>query len=497
MASEAASEAATVFRHGWVYLVANIVNRSAGLLLLPLYTRVLSPTEFGVYALIVVVSDLLAVMLMIGLNNAFTVVYFDQAEEPARRRVVSTCLLALNGAMLGLLALCWPAGLGVSWALFGDTGQARVVAIALGSVALTTVFELALAYYRVRKRSLLCLGISVAKAVALIGLNALFLLTLEWHVEGIFLGNAVAFAALGFALSAAILAENGLGFSGGVLRRVVVLGLPYMPQSLLDIANNVVARWLINVMLTTAAVGLFSFGLRLAQILFMFLTASFMQIWSVRRLEARHETEDRAQTDLVFHLFLTLLTAAALGMALTAPEILWLIASPDYTPVLPCMPLLVLAFVLHGARMQPEIALMKAKRMGVLPWISAASLAVGTALAVVMIAAWGLLGAALANLGRELFQIAVTEIVRRRLCPGELALEPLRLAGILAPAAAVYVVGWHLFADGIDPTFTAAKVGLTGLFVAAAVFGPGLGQTGRATLFRLLGGTTRRAQSAS
>lgn len=492
-----ASEAATVFRHGWIYLVANIVNRAAGLLLLPLYTKVLTPTEFGVYGLIVVLCDLLAVMLMIGLNNAFTVVYFEHAEEPARRRVVSTCILALAGAMLALLALCWPAGLGLSWALFGDASETRVIAIALGSIALTTVFELALAYYRVKKRSALCLGISVAKAVALIGLNALFLLTLEWHVEGIFLANAVAFAILGLTLGAVILAENGVGFSGSILKRVVALGLPYMPQSLLDIANNVVARWLLNVMLTTAAVGLFTFGLRLAQILFMFLTASFLQIWSVRRLEAQHEDEDREQSDLVFHLFLTLLTAAALGMALTTPEILWLIASPDYLPVLPCMPLLVLSFVLHGARMQPEVALMKAKRMAVLPWISAASLAVGTALAVGMVAAWGLFGAVLANLGRELFQIVVTEVVRRRLCPGEMPLVATRLAAIVAPAALVYLAGWQLFADAVDPVVTAAKVGLTALFVAMVVFGPGLGQTGRATLFRLLAGAMRRTQSAS
>ncbi|HYH18723.1 MAG TPA: oligosaccharide flippase family protein [Azospirillum sp.] len=492
-----ASEAATVFRHGWIYLVANIVNRAAGLLLLPLYTKVLTPTEFGIYGLIVVFCDLLAVMLMIGLNNAFTVVYFEYAEEPARRRVVSTCVLALSGAMLVLLALCWPIGVGLSWALFGEAGEARVIAIALGSIALTTVFELALAYYRVKKRSVLCLGISVAKAVALISLNALFLLTLEWHVEGIFLANAVAFAILGLTLGAVILAENGLGFSGAVLRRVVTLGLPYMPQSLLDITNNVVARWLLNVMLTTAAVGLFTFGLRLAQILFMFLTASFLQIWSVRRLEAQHEGEDRGQADLVFHLFLTLLTAAALGMALTTPEILWLIASPDYAPVLPCMPLLVLSFVLHGARMQPEVALMKAKRMAVLPWISAASLAVGTAMAVVMVTAWGLVGAALANLGRELFQIAVTEIVRRRLCPDEIPLDPMRLAAIVVPAAAVYVVGWHLFADAVDPAFTAAKVVLAAGFVAMAVFGPGLGREGRAALLKLMGGLARRAQSAA
>ena len=491
-----ASEAATILKHGWIYTVANIVNRAAGLLLLPLYAKVLTPSEFGVYALIGVVGDILAVMLMIGMNNAFTVVYFEHADEDDRARVVSTTLLGLGAATIGLVALSWPAGWAISLGLFGDGGYAAVVGVALASIALSTLFELGLAYYRVHKRSGMCLLVSVAKAVVLLGLNLGFLLGLGWGVSGIFLANGVAFAVLGLSLMAAILAKTGVSFVPAILKRVVTLGLPFMPQSLLDIANQFVARYLLNVLMTTAAVGVFSFGMRLSTILYMFLTASFLQIWSVRRFEAQHEAIDREQSEFVFHLFIIVLTAAALGMTLASPEILWLIASADYAPVLPCMPFLVAAYVLHGARMHSEVSLMKAKRMGVLPWISAASLAVGSALAVLLVWRWGVFGAAVAVLGREIFQITVTELVCRRLCPGEVPLNPVRLLGILAPATAVYLVGWEMFGAGVSPAFTAGKVGLTAVFIAAAVFGPGLGPEGRAQLFKLVSGITRRVPSA-
>jgi len=491
-----ASEAASILKHGWIYTVANIVNRAAGLLLLPLYTKVLTPSEFGVYALIGVVGDILAVMLMIGMNNAFTVVYFEHSEEKDRARVVSTTMLGLGAATLGLLALSWPAGWAISLGLFGDAGYAAVVAVALASIALSTVFELALAYYRVHKRSGMCLLVSIAKAVVLLGLNLTFLLWLGLGVSGIFLANGVAFSVLGLSLMVSILVKTGVSFSPSILRRVVTLGLPFMPQSLLDIANQFVARYLLNVLMTTAAVGVFSFGMRLATILYMFLTASFLQIWSVRRFEAQHEAVDREQSEFVFHLFIVVLTAAALGMTLTTPEILWLIASPDYAPVLACMPFLVASFVLHGVRMHSEVSLMKAKRVGVLPWISAASLAVGSALTAVLVWRWGVLGAAVAVLGRELFQITLTELVCRRLCPGEVPLNPVRLLGILAPAAAAYLIGWEMFGAGVSPAFTAGKVALTALFMVAAVFGPGLGPEGRALLFKLLGGITRRVPSA-
>ena len=492
-----ASEAATILKHGWLFMVANVVNRAAGLLLLPLYTKLLAPAEFGVYALVVVVSDLLAVMLMIGLNNAFTAVYFEHPDEDGRKRVVSTCLLALLGTSALLLALCYPAGIGASWAMFGTPEHALVMALALGTVAVTTLFELTLAYYRVQKRSGLCLAISVAKVVALLGFNLLFLWGMRLGVAGIFLANAASFAVLAAVLVAAILRGTGLRFSGAVLRRVVSLGMPYMPQSLLDIANSFVARWLLNILLSTAAVGLFAFGMRLSQILYMFLTASFLQIWSVSRLESQHGTVDSGQADFVFHLFVLLLTGAALGMALVSPEILWLIASPDYAPVLHCMPFLVLAYVLHGVRMNPEVALLKSKRVGVLPWISAASLAVGTVLAVLFVWRWGLVGAAAANLGREIFQILLTEGVRRRLCDDEIPLNAGRITWIIAPAGLAYAVAWHLFGAEIDPLFTAAKILLTLVFLLVVLFTPGIGPDGRSMLVKLLGGVQRRLQSAS
>jgi len=491
-----ASEAATIIKHGWMFMLANVVNRAAGLLLLPLYTKLLSPAEFGVYALVVVVSDLLAVMLMIGMNNAFTAVYFEHAEEDGRKRVVSTCLLALVGTAVAMLVLAYPMGMGASWAMFGTAEHAAVMAVALGSVALTTLFELALAYYRVRKRSGLCLAVSLGKVAALLAFNVLFLWVLNLGVAGIFLANAASFAALALLLMAAILKDTGAGFSWPILRRVALLGLPYAPQSLLDIANTFVSRWLLNILLSTAAVGLFAFGMRLSQILFMFLTASFMQIWSVSRLEAQHRAVDHEQADFVFHLFVVLLTGAGLALALASPEILWLIASSDYTPVLSCMPFLVLSFVLHGVRMNSEVAILKAKRVGVLPWISAASLAVGTALAVALVWQWGLLGAALANLGREVFQIVLTELVRRRTCRDEMPLNAVRIAWIIAPAAVAYAVGWYWFGAVVDPAVTAQKALLTLGFMAVAVYGPGIGPAGRTMLVKLLPGLGRRATSA-
>ncbi len=491
------SDAATILKHGWIYTVANLVNRAAGLLLLPLYAKVLSASEFGVYALIGVAGDILAVMLMIGIINAFTVIYFEHPDDAGRARVVSSTMLGLWAAALGLLLLAWPAGWGFSLGLFGDGSQSNVVAMAMAGTAMSTVFELTLAYYRVRKRSLACLLISVGKAVALLGLNLMFLLYFTLGVTGIFLANAVTFSVLGLGLSVAILMENGVSFAPDVLKRLMRLGLPFLPQTLLDIGNQFATRYVLNLLMTVAAVGVFSFGMRLATMLYMLLTMSFLQIWSVSRIEAGHGAAEQEQSEFVFHVFLIVLAAAALGMALTAPELLWLVASDDYGSVVACMPFLVLTYVLHGVRMHPEVALVKAKRTKVLPLISLGGLAVGAALTAALVWLWGLPGAAVAVLGREVFMLVVTELACRRFCPDDRPLGVARVLGVLALLVAAYGVGLELFGTIVVPAYTVAKVGLTALFIALAVLGPGISKTERAMLLHLLGQRLRRPQPAS
>lgn len=491
-----ALEAGTIIKHGWMFMVANVVNRAAGLLLLPLYAKVLSPAEFGVYALISVVGDIVAVMLMIGMINAFTVVYFEHPDGRSRSRVVSTTMIGLWAASLALLAVALPAGWGASELLFGSRDQGPIIAFAFAGIAFSAVFELALAYYRVHKRSGTCLLISVGKAVGLIGLNLSFLLWMDLGVTGIFLANAITFVGLGVGLTVAILAANGLGFSFGLLKRVTVLGLPFMPQTMLDMGNQFAMRYLVNLLMGVAAVGVLSFGLRLATMLYMFLTASFLQIWSVSRIEAQDNTAGREQSEFVFYLFVVLLSAAALGMALTAPEVLWLIASSEYDTVLPCMPLLVLAYVVHGVRMHAEVGLVKTKKVGVLPAISLGGLAVGTLIMTVTLGPLGLMGGAIGVLGRELVMLVATEALCRRLAPMEPPLSVFRVLGILAPGAVAYLAGLALFGFEVNPTYTAAKVGLTMLFAIVALFGPSFGKSDRAMLFRMAGRFLRRPQTA-
>src|SRR4051812_50065907 len=76
-----------LFRHSMVYGLGSIVARVLGVLLLPLYTRYLSPSDYGLIETLVALSAVLTALVAQAMKSAFFRFYFDSS-EPARRLLV-------------------------------------------------------------------------------------------------------------------------------------------------------------------------------------------------------------------------------------------------------------------------------------------------------------------------------------------------------------------------------------------------------------------------
>src|SRR5438045_6937097 len=79
-----------LFRHSVVYGLGSVVARVLGVLLLPLYTRYLSPSDYGLIETLVALSAVLTALVAQGMKSAFFRFYFDSAETERRLLVVRT-----------------------------------------------------------------------------------------------------------------------------------------------------------------------------------------------------------------------------------------------------------------------------------------------------------------------------------------------------------------------------------------------------------------------
>jgi len=79
-----------LLRHSAIYGVGSIIARVLGVLLLPLYTRYLSPSDYGQIETLVALSAVLTALVAQGMKSAFFRFYFDSAEPERRHLVVRT-----------------------------------------------------------------------------------------------------------------------------------------------------------------------------------------------------------------------------------------------------------------------------------------------------------------------------------------------------------------------------------------------------------------------
>lgn len=96
-------------------------------LLLPVYTRYLSPTDYGQIETLLALTTVMGLVLRAGITSAFFRFYFDETDDIGRRRVLRTSFwFTMGGATLGLALLLALAG-PVSSLIFGTADAADLV----------------------------------------------------------------------------------------------------------------------------------------------------------------------------------------------------------------------------------------------------------------------------------------------------------------------------------------------------------------------------------
>ncbi len=84
-----------VFGHSVVYGSADVAIQAVNFLLLPIYTRVLSPAEYGALALLLVLEAFLKPVYRLGLGTSFVRFYYDYTDERSRQTLAGTIVILL------------------------------------------------------------------------------------------------------------------------------------------------------------------------------------------------------------------------------------------------------------------------------------------------------------------------------------------------------------------------------------------------------------------
>src|SRR5947199_276112 len=112
MTSTSAVSPRAMWRSWIVYGLSSVASRLIGFLLLPIYTRVLTPEEYGVRAMIIVGVDLIGMLCSLGLTTAMVRFATGDGDDEGRPEAISTAYLTgaavlTAGVALGMVLAPW------------------------------------------------------------------------------------------------------------------------------------------------------------------------------------------------------------------------------------------------------------------------------------------------------------------------------------------------------------------------------------------------------
>ncbi|HEX2302340.1 MAG TPA: oligosaccharide flippase family protein [Gaiella sp.] len=395
-ASGLGSQLRRLGRHSVIYGIGGLVSRVIAVLLLPVYTRYLTPGDYGQIETLLALTTVMGLILRAGITSAFFRFYFDVDDDEGRLRVLRTSFWFTMGAgtlgLVLLLAFAEP----VSTVLFGDAGAADLVRAAGVSLWATVNYEQLTALFRVEERSVAYVSASLANVFITIGLTLLLVVSLDKGALGVIVGNFSGTLIVYLALLGYRREQLGLQFDRGLLREMNRFGVPLVPTALFLWVTNFSDRFFLVKLADVAEAGLYSVGVRIASAMVLLLTA-FRLAWPAFAYSIADEREARRTYAYVLT-YLTVVTAwVALALTLLSPWIVDLLATPEFAESSRVVGPLAFSTVAYAAYIVVAIGIGRARRTQFNWVVTGAAAIVNVALNLALIPRYGMIGAAIAT----------------------------------------------------------------------------------------------------
>ena len=385
-------------KHSVVYGLGGLVSRILAVLLLPLYTRYLSPSDYGKVETLIALTTVVGIALSAGIGSAFFRFYFDSPEPAARRRVLRTSFWFIMGmATLGLVVGVALAS-DISQLLFGTSKDAELVAASFVGLWAGMNWTQLTNLFRVEERSAAFVSASIANILVTVGATLILVVALDKGPIGVIVGNFTGTLAVYAVLVLYRREQLGLEFDRDLLRRMNKFGLPLVPSALFLWVTNFSDRIFLVKLADVHEVGLYSVGVRIASALVLLLTA-FRLAWPAFAYSIDDDAAARRTYAYVLTYLVVVTTWVATGLALLSPWIVrWITSKPDYESASRVVGPLAFSTVAFAGYMVVAIGVGRSRRTQFNWVVTGAAAIVNIALNLILIPPYGMMGAAFATI---------------------------------------------------------------------------------------------------
>ena len=422
---------------GAAYTAASILSKVFAVALLPLYTRYLTPSDYGAAEVLFTAVVTASIVVRLGIIEAL-LRFFYVPEEDGEEVIATGFATLLWSTTIGALILL-PLAPQLSDMLLGsDANEPGLVRIAIGGLWVLTLYEYLVSLFRLDERARAYFTFTILHVLAAIPLTVVLVVGEGEGARGLLLGSYA--SGIPFLIWFAVAERRHLALlpDRELLGRMVRFGLPTMPAEVSLYSLQFIDRIIIVRSIGLAEAGLYALAFKFSQPI-QVVVRGFQLAWPPLAYSIRDDEEARRTYAVVLTAFSALAAFIVVGTWLEARWLVRFLADSEFFDSYEAIGPLALGAALYGIYLAQLVILGRTGRTERnLPATLAATL-VNVVLNLLLVPPYGIVGAGVALVLSYVVVVVLMYAFTQRLFP--IPWQWGRLAVIAGSAAAVIAAG--------------------------------------------------------
>ncbi len=452
-----------------IYGLAGIATRVMGVVLTPLYTRVYSPEDYGVFGLVNNAYSLIALVLILSLDNSTARWFYDTDDYHYRKKIISTWFwFYLLLSIIFAVFFFFSAPYWSQFIAYNSTEAIEYIQILAFSLPVSVATVVATKVLRFEKKPKSTVLLTFLQALFLIIANVVFVLILDQGLKGAFTARLVAFLLM-VPLSIYYLKRwlETIKLSDfSLLGKMIKYSLPFIPASLSIWMINLSAVFFLNGKVSDEDLGLFQIAFAIAGFSGIVVNA-FQQAWSPFAFSIIYQDNAKETYGKILLAYLLFIGSLTLMASLFSLEALMIIATPAYYGAATIASILVFSSLFAGLTNIADLGSAISKKTAPLGIVYAASSVILVLLNIYLIPLYGVYGAALAVCVSQFLTPVFVFYFSQKSYP--IPYDFVRSFGFIVLLFLVAFLGYYFTSDTSVLQAVLIKIGIIGFFCLISI----------------------------
>lgn len=335
-----------------IYGISTMIGRFLNFILVPFYTNIFSPDDYGIVIIIYSYLAILNIIFIYGLDSAFLkyAAFKDIGDDKDNFSTPYISVLVTSLIFSSIIILL---GNNITSWIEIPSGYVNLIYFSSAIVFVDSIAVLPFLKLRLEREAKKFAAIKILNIVANIILNVVLIVILKWGIVAIFISNLIASVLSLAMVSPTIVKYFKISFHLMLFKRLIRFGLPYLPAGLAIMLVQVIDVPILKKLTDLSTVGVYKANYKLGIFMMLFVNM-FHYAWQPFFLQNAKEKNAKQMFSKVMTYFTLTGTTLLVILTLFIDDIVKInfwgfsILGYEYWSGLNIVPIILLGYLFNG-----------------------------------------------------------------------------------------------------------------------------------------------------